>query len=61
MIDVEAVELAVGDQVDSRLLLRRDHDARRVDERLLRRRAREPVGSGYEPTTVVRIRFIRGL
>ena len=43
MIDVEAVELAVAHEVDAGALLRRDHHARRIDQRLLRRRARQPV------------------
>jgi len=43
MVDVEAVELAVAHEIDAGALLCRDDHARRVDERLLRRRARQPV------------------
>ena len=44
MVDVEAVQLAVAHQVDAGLLLRVEHDAHGVDERLLGRRGGEPVG-----------------
>ena len=44
MVDVEAVQLAVADQVDAGLLLRVDDDARRVGQRLLGGRGGEPVG-----------------
>ena len=44
MVDVEAVELAVADQVEAGLLLGMDDDAHGVGERLLRGRGREPVG-----------------
>ena len=43
MIDVEAVEFAVADEIDAGLLLRVDDDARRVDQRLLGRQRAEPV------------------
>ena len=43
MVDVEAVELAVAHEIDAGLLLRVDHDARRVDHRLLGRQRAEPV------------------
>ena len=44
MVHVEAVELAVADEIDAGLLLRVDDDARRVDHRLLGRQRAEPVG-----------------
>jgi hypothetical protein len=43
MVDVEAIELAVAHEVDAGLLLPMEHDARGVDERLLRRRRSKPV------------------
>jgi len=45
VIEVEAIQLAVADDVDPGLLLCRDHHARRVDQRLLRGRGGEPVGN----------------
>jgi hypothetical protein len=44
MVEVEAVELAVADDVDARRFLGGDDDARGVDQSLLGRRRREPVG-----------------
>ena len=61
MVDVEAVELAVADQVDAGLLLRVDDDPRGVDQRLLRGAATSQSGTGYEPTMVVLIRGTLGM
>jgi hypothetical protein len=47
MIDIEAIELAVANEIDAGLLLRVDDNPRRVDERLLRR-----------PRVVVRMRAL---
>ena len=44
MVRVEAVELAVANQVDARPLLGVQHDPRRVGQRLLRRALNQPVG-----------------
>ena len=44
VINVEAVELAVADEVDAGPLLRREDDARGVDHRLLARAGGKPVG-----------------
>ena len=51
MIDVEAIQLAVADEIDAGLLLRVDHDARGVDQRLLGREARRanPVPGRIRP------------
>ena len=46
MVDVEAVELAVADQVEAGLLLGVDDDAHGVGERLLGGQRRQPVGQG---------------
>ena len=43
VVDVEAVELAVGGQVDAGLVLDVENDARGVDDGLLGRKSREPV------------------
>jgi len=43
MVEVEAVELAVADDIDAGGLLRGDDDAGRVDQALLRRRAQQPL------------------
>ena len=43
MIDVEAREFAIAHEIDAGLLLGVDHDARRVDQRLLRRQRQQPV------------------
>ena len=43
MIDVEAIKLAVAHQIDPGLLLGVDHDARRVDQRLLGWQRHQPV------------------
>ena len=45
MIDVEAVEFAVGGQVDARLALRVEDDARGVEARLLAGQRGQPVGN----------------
>ena len=46
VVDVEAVELAVGDDVDAGHLLGLEDDARGVDEGLLAGSGGEPVGDG---------------
>jgi hypothetical protein len=46
MVDVEAVELAVADDVDAGGLLRRDDDAGGVDQRLLDGAATSHSGTG---------------
>jgi hypothetical protein len=43
MVDIEAVKLAVADDIDAGLLLGRDDDPGGVDQRLLRRRGDEPL------------------
>ena len=43
MIDVEARKFAVAHEIDAGLLLGVDHDARRVDQGLLRRQRQQPV------------------
>jgi hypothetical protein len=49
MVDVEAVQLAVADDVDAGRLLRRDDDPCRVDQALLGRRRDEPLGDRVRP------------
>jgi hypothetical protein len=44
MVEVEAVQLAVADDVDAGLLLGGDDDTGGVDQALLGRRGGEPVG-----------------
>ncbi len=44
MIDVEAIKLAVGRQVDPGLSLNIEYNTRRIDHRLLARKGGEPVG-----------------
>ena len=44
MVDVEAVELAVGRQIDAGLTLDVEYDAGRIDHRLLAGQRGEPVG-----------------
>ena len=46
MIDVEAIEFAVGGQIDARLALRVEDDARGIEARLLAGQRRQPVGNG---------------
>ena len=43
MVHVEAIELAVADEIDAGLFLRVDDDARCVDHRLLGGQRAEPV------------------
>jgi hypothetical protein len=45
MVRIEAVQLAVAHQIDPRLLLRREDDARCIGKRLLGRRGGQPVGN----------------
>jgi hypothetical protein len=44
MIDIEAVKLAIGGQVNTRLPLKVEDDASRIDQRLLARECHQPIG-----------------
>jgi hypothetical protein len=43
MIHIEAIQFAIGGQVNARLTLEVKHNARRVDQRLLARQRCQPV------------------
>jgi hypothetical protein len=46
MVDVEAVELAIGGEIDTRLALNVEHDPGRVEPCLLAGKGRQPGGDG---------------
>ena len=49
MIHIETIEFAVGGKVDAGLPLEVEHYPRRVEQRLLARQGREPIGNRIRP------------